>query len=90
MKSVTRRHLNHNLARVLDEVLATGESVEIVTRGGRPLVLSVKAESLYEGWVRQGLVTEVVPDMTVIDSKKKVRSTSTTEEILADVRGGRL
>lgn len=90
MKSVTRRHLNHNLAQVLDEVLATGESVEIVTRGGRPLVLSVKVESLYDGWVRQGLVTEIVPDMTVIDSKKKVRSTSTTEEILIDVRGARL
>lgn len=89
MRSVNRRQLNHNLAQVLDEVLATGEPVEIITRGAPPLVLSLKQESLFDGWLRLGLIDDVVPDLDALDAVSPQRSTRTTKEILANVRGGR-
>jgi len=89
MKTVTRRELNHSLARVLDTVAATGEAVEIVTRGGRPLVIAPKAETVYESWVRQGLVTDTPTDVAVLDSVRAATSPVTTEELLDDIRGDR-
>jgi antitoxin (DNA-binding transcriptional repressor) of toxin-antitoxin stability system len=89
VRTIGRRELNHRLAQVLDEVLATGEPVEIVTRGARPLVISLKSESLYDGWIRQGLVEQKLADLALLDSVVPVASERTTEEILGDVRDGR-
>ena len=90
MKTIGRRDLNHRLAQVLDEVLATGEPVEIVTRGAPPLVLSVKPESVYDEWVRQGVATDRPGDLAVLDSIVPMNDPGvTTEEILAAVRGDR-
>ena len=89
MKTVTRRELNHSLAQVLDQVIATGEPVEVVTRGGPPVVIALKQESLYDQWLRQGLVDEVPPDLAVLDGIEPVDVGRTTEELLREVRGDR-
>lgn len=89
MKTINRRDLNHSLASVLDQVMSTGEPVEVVTRGGRPLVISLKAESVYDLWVRQGLVDDSTPDIDVLDSIEASDSSATSEELLAEIRGDR-
>lgn len=89
MKSVTRRELNHSLAQVLDQVLTTGEPVEVTTRGGRPLVIAVKPESPYEQWVRDGLVVDRVPDLSALDAIEPVDIGRPSEELLAEIRGDR-
>lgn len=89
MKAVTRRELNHSLAQVLDEVMTTGEPVEVVTRGGRPLVIALKPESQYDQWVRQGLVADAAPDVAALDAVEPVDIGRPSEDLLAEVRGDR-
>ena len=90
MKTVTRRELNHSLAQILDEVLATGEAVEVTTRGGRPLVIAPKAEAVYERWVREGLTPDAESDVAVLDAVQPLMSSEvSTEELLEAVRGER-
>lgn len=89
MRTVNRRELNHSLAQVLDEVMATGEAVEVVTRGGRPLLISVKPESTYERWVREGLVDDTPSDLEVLDSIEPVELGRPTDELLAEIRRDR-
>jgi len=87
MRTVTRRDLNHSLAEVLDSVMTTGEPVEVLTRGGRPLVITLKSESVYDTWVRQGLVDDSIPDLAVLDSIEPIDVGRTSDEVLAEVRG---
>lgn len=89
MKKVTRRELNHSLAQVLDSVMASGEPVEITTRGGRPLVIALKPESLYEQWVREGLVEDRLPDTDKLAAIRPARIGRSSEELLADIRDDR-
>lgn len=89
MKTITRRQLNHSLAQVLDQVMTSGEPVEVVTRGGRPLVISVKAESVYDAWVRQGLVSDRAADIEALEGIEPVEIGRTSDELLAEVRGER-
>ena len=89
MKKVTRRELNHSLAQVLDAVMTSGEPVEITTRGGRPLVIALKPESLYEQWVREGLVEDRLPDTDKLAAIKPAGIGRSSEELLADIRDDR-
>lgn len=57
MRSVNRRETDQQGARIVDEVLASGEPVEVVTRGEGSVVISRKAQSTYEEWLRLGLTT---------------------------------
>jgi len=58
MKTVTRRDLNQYSGRILDAVLATGEPVEVTTRGKQSVLISRKptSESTFQQWLRLGLV----------------------------------
>jgi hypothetical protein len=89
VRTISRRELNHQLAKVLDQVIDTGEPVEVVTRGGRPLVISRKAETKFEAWVRQGLVNDFPADLSVLDDLRPADTGRSTESILADVRDNR-
>lgn len=89
MKEVTRRELNHSLAQVLDQVMRTGEPVEVTTRGGRPLVIALKPESRYEQWVRDGLVTDRPGDVDALEAIEPVDIGRPSEDLLAEVRGDR-
>lgn len=86
MKKITRRELNHSLAQVLDSVMVSGEPVEITTRGGRPLVIAVKPETLYERWVREGLVEDRPPDADKLAAISPGDIGRPSEDLLADVR----
>lgn len=82
MKSVTRRELNHNTSQIIDHVLATGEAVEVRTRGRATVVISPKAASVYDEWVGQGLVDQADRRL---DEAPTAQSASTVKEILADL-----
>jgi hypothetical protein len=82
MRSVTRRELSHDSARILDYVLATGEPVEVITRGRQSVVIAPKPESLYEQWRAQGLVKPATGSLLGLP---RAHSPRTVAEILADV-----
>ncbi|MCL2781447.1 MAG: hypothetical protein FWD74_08200 [Actinomycetia bacterium] len=56
MKTVSRRQLNQYSGRIIDEILLTGEPVEVVTRGADSVVISRKIGSVYQEWKRLDLV----------------------------------
>jgi antitoxin (DNA-binding transcriptional repressor) of toxin-antitoxin stability system len=89
MRTISRRELAHNLAKTLDEVAATGEPVEIVTRNGTPLLISVAHESTYERWLRENLVGGTEATVERLVEIGVVATTSSSEEALLDIRGDR-
>lgn len=44
MRTISRRDLSHQSAKILDQILDTGEPVEVVTRGRPSLIISPKPE----------------------------------------------
>jgi len=57
MRSITRRELSRNCATILNQILATGEPVEVTTQGRDSLIITPKPRTdVYEQWVAQGLV----------------------------------
>lgn len=82
MRTINRRQLNHYSAQVVDEVLATGEPVEVVTRGKGSVVISRKSESAYARWVRDGLVLDPVED---IDAVPPVTTELSVEQLRAEL-----
>jgi len=57
MKTINRRQLSQHSGKILDEVAATGEPVEVVSKSGGPtFVITVKADTQYDQWMQQGLV----------------------------------
>lgn len=82
MRRVTRRQLSHDSARILDEVLATGEPVEVTTRARQSVIITPKPESLYEQWKAQGLVK---PASGRFSELEPAHSDRTVAEILADI-----
>ncbi len=82
MRIVTRRQLSHDSARILDEVLATGEPVEVTTRGRGAVIIAPKPTSLYEQWKAQGLVK---PATARLSNLAPAHSDRSVAEILADL-----
>jgi hypothetical protein len=82
VKVITRRELAHQSARVLDDVLASGEPVEVRTRGGRSVVISLKPESTYERWIREGLAVEAAARP---DRAPRASSPRTVESLLGEI-----
>lgn len=82
MRNVTRRQLSHDSARILDDVLATGEPVEVTTRGRGSVIITPKPTSLYEQWKAQG---RVKPATGRLSDLEPVHSDRTVAEILADI-----
>ena len=58
METINRRTLNHNLGKILDTVLETGEPIRVEGRDGRAVTISAapKTETTWERWVRTGQV----------------------------------
>lgn len=85
MRTVNRRELNHHSGRILDEVLDTGEPVEVTTRGRESVVISPRPAptSVYEDWKRRGLV---VPGTGRLDEAPRASSPRSVEEILGSIR----
>lgn len=83
---INRRDLNHGLARVLDQVIATGEPVEIMTRNGPSLLISLKPETTIERWEREGLIRGATNSET-LRAGCTLTTTETAEEILDSIRG---
>ena len=86
MKTVTRRQLSHDSARILDEVLATGEPVEVVTRGRASVIIAPKPVSVYDQWKAQGLVKKATARWSDL-APSTAKSSSSVEDILNEVRG---
>lgn len=84
MRTVNRRELNHRSAQVIDAVLATGEPVEVVSRGKGSVIISRKPQSQYDAWVEQGVV---IPAQGRLDQAPTAESHRSVAAILADVRG---
>jgi hypothetical protein len=84
MKRINRRELNQRSGQIVDEVLATGEPVEVVGRDGRAVVISVKPETTYERWVREGLVIPAKNPGAWADVPR-VASSRTYDEIRRDM-----
>ena len=82
MKTISRRELNQRSGRILDEVLATGEPVEVVTRGVGSVVISRRPESQYEEWVRLGLVR---PSTARLDRAPRTSSPRSVDEMRRDI-----
>lgn len=78
MRTINRRELNQRSGQILDEVLATGEPVEVVTRGAGAVVISRRSASPYEEWTRLGLVT---PADSRLDRAPTASSPRSIEEI---------
>jgi hypothetical protein len=84
MKKVNRRELNQRSGQIVDEVLATGEPIEVVTRDRGSVIISKKPESTYERWVREGLVIPAKSSLRFDEPLPEVDSRS-IEEILGDM-----
>lgn len=84
MRTVTRRELSHDSARILDEVLATGEPVEVTTKGRPSLLIYPKPASLYEQWESQGLIKRGEGRLAGLP---RASSPDSVQTILDDVRG---
>ena len=63
MKTVNRRELNQQSGKILDDILATGELVEVLTRGAGSVVISRKEGTHFDEWVRLGLVEAAIRDV---------------------------
>jgi len=49
MKTINHRQLSQHSGQILDEVAATGEPVEVVSKSGGPtFVITVKADTQYD------------------------------------------
>lgn len=82
VRTINRRELNQQSGKIIDEVLATGEPVEVVTRGVGSVVISKRVESLYDHWVRIGVVE---PSEHMLHEAPRVTSSRSIDEILDDL-----
>lgn len=87
MRTINRRTLAHETARVLDAVLDTGEPVEVVGRDGRAVVILPRPQSALERWEAQGLIEHATLSVDEFDRIGAVDTDLTAEEILDDLRG---
>ncbi|HEY3737390.1 MAG TPA: hypothetical protein VGL26_08085 [Jatrophihabitans sp.] len=88
MKQINRRELNQRSGQILDEVIATGEPVEVISRDGESVIISKKPESTYERLVREGFLIPAKrvgswADVKPVESKRSV------EEIMAEMEEDR-
>jgi prevent-host-death family protein len=84
MRSINRRELNQRSGQIIDEVLATGEPVEVVSRGRGSVIITPKPNSLYERWQAQGLI---MPGTGRFSDAPQSRSTRSVQELLDETRG---
>lgn len=83
MRAITRRELNQHSGRILDEGSATGESVEVTSRGGESMVISPdRGRSRYAEWSRMGLIE---PATQHLDEAPRASSPRSVEEILGAI-----
>ncbi len=82
MRTINRRELNQKSGKIIDEVMATGEPVEVVTRGVGSVVISRRDESLYEQWTRLGLIT---PGEGFLADMPRARLSGPIDEVLRDI-----
>jgi antitoxin (DNA-binding transcriptional repressor) of toxin-antitoxin stability system len=86
MRTVNRRELNQRSGQIIDEVLASGEPIEVLTRGRGSVVIAPKPESVYEQWKAQGLIK---PAAGRLSETSRARSPRSVRELLDDIRGDR-
>jgi prevent-host-death family protein len=86
MRTVNRRELNQRSGKIIDEVLATGEPVEVVTRGRGSVIITPKPASLYEQWKAQGLIK---PATGRLSDAPQASSPRSVQELLDEIRGDR-
>jgi prevent-host-death family protein len=87
MRSVNRRELNQQSGKIIDEVLDTGEPVEVVSRGRGSVIITPKPASLLEQWEAQGLVKPATRHS--FEGIPQGSSPRTAKETLDEIRGGR-
>lgn len=81
MRTITRRELNHRSGQIIDQVLGTGEPIEVTTRGQRSVMIVPKPESAWEQWQVAGLIK---PADGRLDEAPTATSSRTVAEILED------
>lgn len=87
MRSVNRRELNQQSGRIIDEVLDSGEPVEVKTRGRGSVMIIPKPESLLDQWIAQGLTRPAT--RFTFDGIPQFTSPRTVKEIMDEIRGDR-
>jgi antitoxin (DNA-binding transcriptional repressor) of toxin-antitoxin stability system len=87
MRTINRRTLAHETASVLDQVLETGEPVEVVGRDGRAVVIMPRPESLLARWEAQGLVQKASVDLEAFDRLGAVDTDTDWKQVVAEVSG---
>jgi prevent-host-death family protein len=88
VRTISHRELRNNSAEILREVLA-GEIIEVTNHGEVAAVLVPPSLTAYERLVAAGKVRPPAEGSVDLRLVPRVRSTATTAEIIADVRGDR-
>lgn len=89
MRRIPHRELRNASSRILDEV-KNGEVIEVTNHGELVAVLMPPSMSAYDRLVAAGRIRVAQPDDGVdLRHLPRRRASTTTREILADVRGDR-
>lgn len=88
MRTISHRELRNNSAEVLRAVGA-GEIIEVTNHGEVAAVLVPPSLTPYERLVAAGKVRQPVDRAVDLRRIQRARSSETTAEIIADVRGDR-
>jgi antitoxin (DNA-binding transcriptional repressor) of toxin-antitoxin stability system len=86
VRTVNRRELNQRSGQIIDEVLRSGEPIEVLTRGRGSVIIAPKPASVYEQWKAQGLIK---PATGRLSETPRARSPRSVQELLDDIRGDR-
>jgi prevent-host-death family protein len=88
VRTISHRELRNNSAEVLRAV-AAGEIVEVTNHGEVAAVLVPPSLTPYERLLAAGKVRQSADPAVDLRRVRRVRSSRTTAEIIADVRGDR-
>lgn len=86
MKEITHRQMRNESAEVLRRV-AAGETILVTNRGQPAAVIGPPPGDVLSLLSAQGQLREALDSPDSLRSIKRTKSTKTTAEILADVRG---
>lgn len=86
MNEVTHRQLRNESGEVLRRV-AAGETILVTNHGQPAAVIGPPSDDMIEDLVSRRLLRRALTSPEVLTSIKRRRSTKSTAEILADVRG---
>lgn len=88
MRTISHRELRNNSAEILRAVGA-GEIIEVTNHGEVAAVLVPPSLTPYERLVAAGKVRQPVEPAVDLRRIRRVKSSRTTAEIIADIRGDR-